>query len=128
MDQGGAQPGLQGLCPVSGTEAEARQVPGAPTCQEPEDAYPVAYCAPGRRPIAELLLAARGESVARIVEHPWLEGADGIYVAAENPLDLTGQLPVRYEFSQPRSWLGGDWAYGALVNTPRQLAILPGAM
>lgn len=91
--------------------------------EQPEDSYPVAYCAPGRRAVAELLLAARGEQVARIAEHPWLEGTDGIYVVAESPLDLTKQLPVRYEFPEPWPWRDRNWIYGALVNTP--LSLLP---
>jgi hypothetical protein len=71
------------------------------TGEQPADAYPVAYCAPGGRAAAAILLAMRGEEVARIVEHPWLEGATSIYVVAQDPLDLTRDLPVRSEFHQP---------------------------
>lgn len=35
---------------------------------------PTAFCAPGNRTIAMLTLAARGEQVAEIIEHPYLEG------------------------------------------------------
>lgn len=92
--------------------------------EQPEDAYPIAYCAPGRRPIAELILLARGEQVARIIEHPWLEGADGIYVVAEDPLDLIKQLPVRYEFPEPElPWRDPNWAYGVLMNSPRPVIL-----
>jgi hypothetical protein len=83
------------------------------------DAYPVAYCAPGRRLAAAFTLMLKGEQVARIVEHPWLEGADGVYVVAEDPLDLIKQLPVRYEFPEPEPpWRDRNWMYGAFVNRP----------
>lgn len=82
------------------------------------DAYPVAYCAPGSRLAAALTLMLKGEQVARIEEHPWLEGATGVYVVTEDPLDLTKMLPVKYEFSEPMPWRDRDWVYGALVNTP----------
>lgn len=82
------------------------------------DAYPVAYCAPGQRFAAALTLMLKGEQVARIVEHPWLEGAEGVYVVAENPLDLIKLLPVRYEFPEPPPWPDRNWVYGALVNRP----------
>lgn len=90
------------------------------TTGQPGDAYPVAYCAPGRRLAAALTLMLKGEEVARIVEHPWLEGADGVYVVAEDPLDLIKLLPVRYEFPapEPRPCISRNWIYGALVNTP----------
>jgi hypothetical protein len=87
---------------------------------EDQNAYPVAYCAPGKRLAAAFTLMVKGEQVARIVEHPWLEGAEGVYVVAEDPLDLIRQLPVRYEFPAPetRPCISRDWAYGALVNRP----------
>lgn len=92
------------------------------TAEQPADAYPVAYCAPGRRLAAALTLMLKGEEVARIVEHPWLEGADGVYVVAEDPLDLIKLLPVSvpvaHEAPEPPEWLGRTWIYGALVNTP----------
>jgi hypothetical protein len=91
---------------------------------EPGDAYPVAYCAPGRREAAEETLAGRGEHVARIVEHAWLEGADGVYVVAEGPLDLTRLLPASYDFTMPdpqAAWLRDywAWAWGLRINSPR---------
>lgn len=44
-----------------------------------DDKQPVAYCAPGKRPIAELTLLLHGEQVSEVREHPWLEGmADAI--------------------------------------------------
>lgn len=64
------------------------------TTERPEDAYPVAYCAPGCRVIAELVLAARGEQVARITEHPWLEGAESVYVVAGDPLPRAASIPL----------------------------------
>ena len=86
------------------------------------DAYPVAYCAPGQRFAAAFTLTFKGEQVARIVEHPWLEGTTGVYVVAEDPLDLIKQLPARCEFPtpgpSPRSRISRDWVYGVLVNTP----------
>jgi hypothetical protein len=90
---------------------------------EPGDTYPVAYCAPGNREAAEAVLAARGETVARIVEHPWLEGTEGIYIAREPRLDLTALLPVTYDFGQPESELRllrfrEMLRYGALVSPP----------
>lgn len=86
--------------------------------EQAEDAYPVAYCAPGRRFAAALTLMFKGEEVARIVEHPWLEGTAGVYVVAEDRLDLTKLLPVRCEVSEPLPWRDPNWVYGALVNTP----------
>jgi hypothetical protein len=44
---------------------------------DPDDAYPVAYCAPGNRTAAERILAERGQHVARIVEEPRLDGGPG---------------------------------------------------
>jgi hypothetical protein len=41
-----------------------------------------AYCAPGRKPIAELLLAVRGEKVSEIVESPALTGSTDILLAS----------------------------------------------
>lgn len=94
------------------------------TTGQPGDAYPVAYCAPGRRFAAALTLMLKGEEVARIVEHPWLEGAASVYVVAEDPRDLTKLLPVRCEVSEPLLWRDRNWVYGALVNTPWR-GILP---
>jgi len=49
------------------------------------DGYPVAYCAPGQRFAAALILMLKGEQVARIEEHPWVEGAN-VIVISEPPL------------------------------------------
>ncbi len=50
-----------------------------------DDGYPVAYCAPGRRQVAALTLVIKGEQVARITEHPWLEGSTSVIVVSEPP-------------------------------------------
>jgi hypothetical protein len=94
--------------------------------EQPEDAYPVAYCAPGNRAGAERVLAARGQHVARIVEEPRLEGTEDPYVAAAERIDLMKLSPVRYEFPAPefQSLLRfrEDLLFGArvaaCVNTP----------
>ena len=39
-----------------------------------DHALPTAYCARGRKAAAEITLAARGEQVAEVREHPFLEG------------------------------------------------------
>jgi hypothetical protein len=50
---------------------------------------PVAYCAPGRKVIAALTLMARGERYSDLLEHPFLEGHDDIWlVAPPEPLGL----------------------------------------
>jgi hypothetical protein len=94
---------------------------------ETAETYSVAYCAPGGRAAAEALLAERGEQVARIAEHPWLEGTDGIYIVAEDPLDLTKILPpFEIEIRNPFQvrWVL-DEMYGMLVNRPGAGFILP---
>jgi hypothetical protein len=74
--------------------------------------------------VAERILAERGEAVARVVEHPWLEGTEGLYVAGEPRLDFTGLLPAVYEFGQPEQELRllrfreMLLRYGALVSPP----------
>ena len=49
------------------------------------DGYPIAYCAPGRKFDAALTLMFKGEQVARILEHPWLEGKTDVIVISEPP-------------------------------------------
>lgn len=93
-----------------------------------EDAYPAAYCAPGKRGAAEAILTARGEHVARIVEHPWLEGATDIYVAASKPIDLTDLLPLSFEVHAPDPslpWFRDLCRYGLLMNTPKISLLIP---
>lgn len=82
------------------------------------DAYPVAYCAPGGKLAAALTLMLKDEQVARIEEHPWLEGAEGVYIVVKEAADLTKLLPDRYEFPEPRAPRDPNWAYGVLVNMP----------
>jgi hypothetical protein len=53
-----------------------------------QDKQPVAYCAPGRRMLAALVLALRGEQVSEIREHRWLEGLTDIYVMTEPEFPL----------------------------------------
>jgi hypothetical protein len=89
---------------------------------ETSDTYPVAYCAPGHREAAVAILAARGETVARIEEDPVLDGAPGVYVAESARTDLTRILPSRYEFTAPEpagGWIREYWAWGLRVNSPR---------
>ena len=89
---------------------------------EPSDAYPVAYCAPGNRDVAERILAERGEAVARVEEELVLDGAPGVYVAESARTDLTKILPSRYEFSAPEpagAWVRDYWAWGLRINSPR---------
>lgn len=96
--------------------------------EQPEDAYPVAYCAPGNRGAAEAILTARGEHVARIVEHPWLEGVADIYVAAAKPIDLTDLLPLSSEVREPGPslpWFRDLCRYGLLMNPPRMSLLMP---
>jgi hypothetical protein len=45
-----------------------------------EPPLPTAYCAPGRQFTAALTLALKGERVAEIREHPWLEGSADVLV------------------------------------------------
>lgn len=59
------------------------------------DAYPVAYCAPGKRFAAALTLMLKGEQVARIEEHLWLKDSADVIVIRE-PLGaaLSAMSPV----------------------------------
>lgn len=59
------------------------------------DAYPVAYCAPGKRLAAALTLMLKGEQVARIEEHRWLEGSTDVIVISEAPVFDAIPLPVQ---------------------------------
>lgn len=98
------------------------------TGQQPEDAYPVAYCAPGKRAEAERVLAERGHRVARIIEDPWLEESGDLYVAPAECLDLRKMLPLQFEFGQPEPELAlsrfrETLRYGALVNRPTTLRL-----
>lgn len=64
------------------------------------DDYPVAYCAPGKRFAAAFALMLKGEQVARIIEHPWLEGSSDAIVMSEPP-DFSGPLP--FQFGRPKT-------------------------
>ena len=69
------------------------------------DAYPVAYCAPGQRLAAELALMLKGERVARIAEHPWLEGISDVIVISEPPRFPLPPWPAPAGASpEPRDW------------------------
>lgn len=56
---------------------------------------PTAYCAPGRQFAAALALALRGERVAEIVEHPWLEGSTDVLVVNTAEIELVDR-PVTF--------------------------------
>lgn len=65
---------------------------------------PAAYCAPGRREVAALVLALRGEQVSGVTEHPWLAGWDGIILVAppgEWPAMEIGDLAPLAEYGWP---------------------------
>jgi hypothetical protein len=60
-----------------------------------------AYCAPGRKAIAELALWLRGEHVAEITEHPWLEGSTDVWLVSPDALEFP-DLPVTVMEPLPR--------------------------
>jgi len=44
-----------------------------------------AYCAPGGRALAELVLAMHGDAVEEIIEHPWLTDDGEVILVADLP-------------------------------------------
>jgi hypothetical protein len=44
-----------------------------------------AYCAPGNRLLAALVLALHGDKPEEIVEHPWLKGTSDVILMADLP-------------------------------------------
>lgn len=69
---------------------------------QPEPDTPVtAYCAPGQRGVAELLLALRGERYRELVEHPWLAGRTDIILAADPQFPLPADWSWRGETPGP---------------------------
>lgn len=67
---------------------------------------PVAYCAPGQKIAAALLLTEHGETVMEIREHPWLSGP-AVYVAhpeAFRPLSEDVPWMEPPEFGSPEWW------------------------
>ncbi len=67
-----------------------------------EVAYPVAYCAPGRKDITALRLAAEGCSVNQIIEHAWLDGLTDAFVVTEPPPLMAG--PEAFRVMDPYRW------------------------
>jgi hypothetical protein len=57
----------------------------------------IAYCAPGRKPIAELVVLMQNERVASVTEHPWLEGTTDVYVFTPQPFTPAEMLPFRMQ-------------------------------
>lgn len=57
-----------------------------------------AFCAPGRKAIAELVLAMRGEEVGEVTESPVLEGSTDIIVADMTPLAVD---PLAFTVAPP---------------------------
>jgi hypothetical protein len=55
---------------------------------------PAAYCAPGSRAVAELVLAVKGEAVTGVTEHPYLAGWDGILLVSPQALLEIAPLPL----------------------------------
>jgi hypothetical protein len=63
----------------------------------PRPRWAVAYCAPGTKAIAEMLLILKGEHAGEIIEHPYLAGCGylilvSVELADRNPLDITWPL------------------------------------
>jgi hypothetical protein len=54
--------------------------------------FPLAYCAPGRTPVAEIILALCSEQVTSITETRMLEGGTDIVLARPDLLPPLGQL------------------------------------
>lgn len=74
----------------------------------------VAYCAPGRRAVAETAINAAGTSVDEVAEHPWLDD-DTVLIIKHEPIplpafDLAPRAPLR-------------WPGRPMVLTPQPLAI-----
>jgi len=97
---------------------------GAPECLDDEggplldrDTRPFAVCAPGRRFLAELVLALHGEQVSEVRESRFLEGMDGVYVIT--PPDF-GKLTPPLMFTPPPSMADviRDRALAAAVMPP----------
>jgi hypothetical protein len=74
---------------------------------------PVAYCAPGHLWEARLTLAANGEDVAEVKEHPWLVGQDAVLLVREQP-----PLKVTAEDLFPKCGLCGWILPGHSVTCP----------
>jgi hypothetical protein len=78
-----------------------------------DEQLPVAYCAPGLKPLAALVLALRGEQVSEIVEHSWLlEGYEDTVIVAGPP-------PV---FEIPPFQMSAPPAFAAAVVRDQRLA------
>ena len=60
----------------------------------------IAYCAPGWKAAAELVLVLRGEHVSEVTEHPWLEGTTDVYVFTPQPFSA-GMPPFRMQSRFP---------------------------
>lgn len=60
---------------------------------EPSPA-PAAYCAPGRKTVAELVLTLRGKRYSGVTEHPYLADWDGIMVVSQSLLDPLESAPL----------------------------------
>ena len=80
----------------------------------------IAFCGPGRRPYAELILALTGEHVDQVMESRYLPTPDAIYIAAADPELLIPPFtrpdlePRHYDVLQGRR----DWA--AAIDAPVQ--------
>lgn len=58
----------------------------------------IAYCAPGRKALAEVALVLQGEFVREVAEHAWLTGSTDIIVVDRDkftPLDFAGDEALR---------------------------------
>lgn len=53
-----------------------------------------AYCAPGRKPIVEMLAVLRPEKVTEVIEHPWLAGRTDYLLVKAGAVDCPGSAPV----------------------------------
>jgi hypothetical protein len=110
----------------------AEPVTALPVADGDDDASPfdtslVAYCAPGCKAMAELVLAIRGERVREIVEHPWLAGDDDTVIVADMDAALTPDPPVSFApetcgiCGRPVPWHRMDclaFPWDAVMNKP----------
>lgn len=62
---------------------------------------PTAYCAPGQKLAAALTLMFKGEDVAEIREHPWLEGSTDVLVVSTAEIEHIGWPVAGPEFMPP---------------------------
>jgi len=68
----------------------------------PCPSLPTAYCAPGQRVYAGIILALKGEQVADIVEHPWLDGRTDVLIVNPAVFDLPKFEPGDFRVTEGR--------------------------